>query len=324
MLDYKHLEALAAVVQEGGFERAAKRLHLTQSAVSQRIRLLEETLGQPVLARTQPPAPTSLGRRLLRHAKRVGLLEAELARTLATNQSAEHPAGSPWQTLALAVNADTLATWFTDAVLPLLAKERLLLDLRVDDQERTHELLRAGEVAGCISTRPAPMQGCQAVLLGRMRYHCAASPAFAARWFPLGLSLDSSRLAPAVVFNRQDSVHDRFLAAHLASSPDDAPRHHVPNSERFVDFVLGGAGYGLIPHMQAASHLASGRLVDLAPQSAMDVPLYWHCWNIPSALLAKLGIALKTAARTLLLPDEAQPGTHTQLANSKPSEYKKP
>lgn len=307
MLDYKHLEALAAVVEEGGFERAARRLNVTQSAVSQRIRQLEESLGQPVLARTQPPSPTGPGKRLLRHARRVGLLEADLAQEL-TPGAAGHagPAGAdamgaPWQTLAVAVNADTLATWFTAAVLPLLSRERLALDLKVDDQERTHELLRAGEVVGCVSTRPSPMQGCRASFLGLMRYHCAASPAFAARWFPQGLSLAAARQAPAVVFNRQDTVHDRYLAERLGDSPQNAPRHHVPNSERFVDFVLGGAGYGLIPHLQAAGPLAEGRLVDLLPGAPMPVPLYWHCWNLASPLLARLTRALRQAGQAELV-----------------------
>jgi LysR family transcriptional regulator (chromosome initiation inhibitor) len=307
MLDYKLLQALCAVVEEGGFERAARRLNLTQSAVSQRIRQLEEALGQPVLARTQPPAATEKGRLLLRHARRVGLLEAELSRGLGLGQPASgdatggEPTRAPWQTIALAVNADTLATWFTRAVLPLLATERLALDLRVDDQERTHELLRAGDVVGCVSTRAAPMQGCRAVLLGHMRYHCAGSPAFAARWFPQGLGLEAARLAPAVVFNRQDTVHDRFLESCFGASPREAPRHHVPNSERFVDFVAGGAGYGLIPHLQAQALLASGGLVDLAPAAPMNVPLYWHCWNIPSALLAQLTKALREAGRAQLV-----------------------
>lgn len=311
MLDYKLLQALCAVVEEGGFERAARRLNLTQSAVSQRIRQLEDALGQPVLARTQPPAATQKGRLLLRHARRVGLLEDELARGLGLGRPASgdatggEPTRAPWQTIALAVNADTLATWFTDAVLPLLNSERLVLDLRVDDQERTHELLRAGDVAGCVSTRAAPMQGCRAVLLGFMRYHCACAPAFAARWFPQGLGLEAARLAPAVVFNRQDTVHDRFLEGLFGASPQEAPRHHVPDSERFVDFVAGGAGYGLIPHLQAAGHLAEGCLVDLAPGAPMDVPLYWHCWNIPSALLSALTKALAAAARKVLFQPSA-------------------
>ncbi|MBI5520296.1 MAG: LysR family transcriptional regulator ArgP [Desulfovibrio sp.] len=301
MYDYKLLEALAAVIGEGGFERAARRLSITQSAVSQRIRQLEEAAGQPVLARTQPPAPTAAGRKLLRHVRRVGLLEAELARDL---ESHAHTGAEPWRTLAVAVNADTLATWFIGAVLPVLLAERLALDIRVDDQERTHEFLRAGEVAGCVSTRQVPMQGCRAIPLGVMRYHCCAAPGFAARWFPAGLDLAAARGAPAVVFNRQDAVHDRFLEIFLGESPQDAPRHHVPNSERFVDVVLAGAGYGLIPHVQAAEHLERGALMDLAPRAPMPVPLYWHCWNIPSPLLARLTRALREAGGRVLQPYE--------------------
>lgn len=322
MFDQKCLQALVAVAEEGGFERAARRLHLTQSAVSQRIRQLEEALGRPVLARTQPPRPTQTGQALLRHARRMGLLEAEMLAELGAEQGADvgTKAGdsgttpgkcAPWQTLALAVNADSLATWFTGAVLPLLAAPglgtnagtRLTLDLRVDDQERTHDMLRRGEVAGCVSTRPTPMQGCGVVFLGTMRYHCAASPAFAARWFPQGLTARAAALAPAVVFNRDDTVHDRYLAQTLGHSPEAAPRHHVPNSERFVDFVSAGAGYGLVPHLQAQALLAAGALVDLLPHAPMPVPLYWHCWSIPSALLTQLTTALQNAARRDLLPE---------------------
>ena len=302
MIDAKLLATLAAVVDEGGFERAARRLNLTQSAVSQRIRQLEEAVGQAVLTRTQPPRPTGPGRALLRHARRVGLLEAELQADLARQYApagTANPAEAPWQTLALAVNADTLATWFTRAVLPVLVTERLVLDLRVDDQERTLELLRGGEVAGCVSTRETATQGCRAEALGVMRYYCACAPAFAERWFPQGLTLKAAWSAPAVVFNRDDNVHDRFLTQTLGASPESAPRHHVPDSERFVDFVLGGAGYGLIPHPQADRHLASGTLVALGP-APLPVPLYWHCWNIPSTLLARVGKVLKSAARLAL------------------------
>ncbi|MBU1039844.1 MAG: LysR family transcriptional regulator ArgP [Proteobacteria bacterium] len=303
MIDAKLLETLAAVMDEGGFERAARRLNLTQSAVSQRIRQMEEFVGQPVLTRTQPPRPTGPGRALLRHSRRVGLLESELvtelSRQLEPSGAAAAP-GAPWQSLALAVNADTLATWFTRAVLPVLVNERLVLDLRVDDQERTLELLRGGEVAGCVSTRETATQGCRAEPLGVMRYYCACAPAFAERWFPQGLTLKAAWSAPAVVFNRDDNVHDHYLQQNLGDSPEGAPRHHVPNSERFVDFVLGNAGYGLIPHLQADSHLASGALVALGP-APLPVPLYWHCWNIPSVLLAEVGKALKTAARRELL-----------------------
>jgi LysR family transcriptional regulator (chromosome initiation inhibitor) len=184
MLDYKLLEALTAVVEQGGFERAARRLNITQSAVSQRVRLLETTLGQPVLARTQPPSPTSAGPMLLRHARRVELLEAELGCEV---QEATQAKG--WRTLAVGINADSLATWFVAAVLPLVAQEGITFDVKSDDQERTQDLLRKGEVAGCVSTRETAIQGCRAVFLGVMRYHCACTPEFAERWFPLGLIL---------------------------------------------------------------------------------------------------------------------------------------
>jgi LysR family transcriptional regulator (chromosome initiation inhibitor) len=218
--------------------------------------------------------------------------------------SADIPGASVqhWYSLALAVNADTLATWLAGALIPVLVTERMTLDLRVDDQERTLELLRNGEVSGCVSARKTPPQGCRAEFLGHMRYHCACSPAFAERWFKEGLTLKAVWNAPAVVFNRDDNVHDRYLALVLGVSPENAPRHHVPDSDRFVDFVLGSAGYGLIPHMQANHHFVSGALVDLSPVT-MPVPLYWHCWNIPSKLLARVGKALKAAARQQLLPE---------------------
>jgi LysR family transcriptional regulator (chromosome initiation inhibitor) len=298
MLDYKLIETLAAVVEEGGFERAAKRLNLTQSAISQRIRQMEDALGQPVLTRGKPPLPTGPGEALLRHARQVALLETELGAELSQlERPATGDAEPPWRTLALAVNADSLATWFVGAVLPVLKTERVVLDLKVADQERTHELLRAGDVAGCVSTRQSAMQGCRTQFLGIMRYHCACAPAFATRWFPHGLTLEAARLAPAVVFNRDDTVHDRYLAQRLGASPKEAPRHHVPDSERFVDLVRGGAGYGLIPALQAEKLLAKGALLDLTPDAPMPVPLSWHCWNIPSTLLARLGEALRQAAR---------------------------
>lgn len=302
MHDYKSLEALTAVADEGGFERAARRLNLTQSAVSQRIRQLEEAIGQPVLTRGKPPRPTRTGRSLIAHARRVALLEAELTAELGAELAPGGGSDASWRALALAVNADSLATWFTAAVLPVLRAARVVLDLKVADQELTFELLRAGEVAGCVSTRQTPMQGCRARFLGVMRYHCLCAPDFARTCFPNGLSLEAARRAPAVVFNRDDTVHDRFLERALGQSPRQAPRHHVPDSERFVDFVLGGAGYGLVPHLQCAAHLRRGRLVDLAPASPQLVPLSWHCWGIPSALLAQVEEALAAEARRVLLP----------------------
>ncbi|MGE4553654.1 MAG: LysR family transcriptional regulator ArgP [Desulfovibrionaceae bacterium] len=288
LLEPRLLEALDAVVDGGGFERAAARLHVTQSAVSQRIRLLEDRLGRPVLVRATPPRPTELGRRLLRHVRRLRLLEDDLR--------AELDRDAPSPRLPIGVNADSLATWVLPALLPLALEHGWLLDLRVQDQERTHALLRAGEVAGCVSTRPEPMQGCRVARLGRMDYPCTCTPAFRRRWFPHGLTPEAAALAPAVLYNRDDGLHDRFLAREFG--PDgvpDYPRHYVPSSEGFVALVTAGAAYGLTPQLQVREALARGGLVDLAPGRPMPVELHWHTWNLDSAALAQVSAALQAA-----------------------------
>ena len=127
MLDYKLLDALVAVTDQGGFERAARHLGLTQSAISQRIKLLEARLGQPVLVRSPRLAPTPLGRKLLNHAQQVRLLESDLLD--------EIPAlGSGEQRLRLAINADSLATWWPEAIGRFCEEHPVLIDLEVEDQ----------------------------------------------------------------------------------------------------------------------------------------------------------------------------------------------
>ena len=111
MFDYKLLAALAAVIEQGGFERAAQVLGLSQSAISQRIKLLEARVGQPVLVRATPPSPTEVGRQLLNHVQQVRLLERDLQRQV----PALDEEGMP-ERLRIALNADSLATWWAGAV----------------------------------------------------------------------------------------------------------------------------------------------------------------------------------------------------------------
>ncbi|WP_022661202.1 LysR family transcriptional regulator ArgP [Paucidesulfovibrio longus] len=296
MLDYKLLEALALVLREGGFEKAAQALHLTQSAVSQRVRLLEERVGKPLLVRGSPPRPTGAGKALLRHFRQVRLLEDDLARGL-------EPETDAFRTLPLAVNADSLAIWFLDALAPLARERRILLDLVVDDQERTHALLVQGEVAGCLSTRSEPLRGTRCTRLGVMPYLCCAAPEFAGRWFPDGLTEQDAARAPVVLFNRRDEVHDAFLRAELGHSqenPRGYPRHYIPSSEKFVDAVRAGLAYGMIPHPQAAPHLASGELVEPEPGRFLAVELFWHRWDLESGLMDAVQDALRRGAESVL------------------------
>nr|WP_294863761.1 LysR family transcriptional regulator ArgP [uncultured Pseudogulbenkiania sp.] len=294
MLDPKLLQALAAVVENGGFDKAAKALFLTQSAVSQRIKQLEERLGQPVVTRTTPVDATPHGRHLIQHFRQLTLMEAELMETL---QAGDGHAG--FSTLTVAVNADSLATWFLDAARPALEATRLLLDIRVDDQEHTHELLRGGHVSGCVSSRCQTIQGGESHYLGSMRYLCLAAPHFVQRYFADGVSHTTLSTAPALLFDRKDSLHQAFLQQQLAFTLD-FPALTLPSVQGFLDYTLAGIAYGLIPEGMAEAALGDGRLIDLAPGKHLDVPLYWHHWQMEVALARQLTATIIEQGRRVL------------------------
>ena len=205
MFDYKLLSALAAVVEQAGFERAAQVLGLSQSAVSQRIKLLEARIGQPVLIRATPPSPTEIGRRLLNHVQQVRLLERDLQSAV----PALDDEGLP-ERLRIALNADSLATWWAPAVSDFCADQYLLLDLVVEDQTVGLKRMRAGEVAACLCASERPVAGARSVLLGAMRYRALASPAFDARHFPDGVRADLLPKTPALVFGPDDFLQHRY------------------------------------------------------------------------------------------------------------------
>lgn len=297
MIDHRLL-AFEAVLQEGSFERAARRLALTQSAVSQRVKLLEAEFGQVLLVRSKPVRPTPAGRRLLPYLAQLRLMEAEARRALAPRQT-----HGPLR-LAVGVNADSLATWFISAVAEVVKDEGIVLECVVDDQDHTHALLADGEVLGCISTRADPMRGCAAQRLGTMPYLCAGAPGFRARWFPRGLTRTALSKAPAIVFGRHDDMHEAFLQRHFGLDAGQYPHHVVPSSEGFMAFAVAGLGYGFIPEIQARGHLARGELVDLAPERE-DVVLYWHHWQVQSPVMASLANAIADAAGTALRPPPA-------------------
>ena len=280
MFDYKLLAALAAVVEQGGFERAAQALGLSQSAVSQRIKLLEARVGQPVLVRETPPHPTDLGRRLLNHVQQVRLLEGDLQRWVPNLDEG----GAP-ERLRIALNADSLATWWAAAVGDFCAERRVLLDLVVEDQEVGLKRMRAGEVAGCVCGSARPVAGARSLLLGAMRYRGLASPDFIARHFPAG-----SRRPPWPACRRSCSARTTCCnTAFKDLGVEGGFIHHLcPSSEGFVRLTAGGLGWGLVPERQVQGELARGELVELLPGQVIDVPLYWHYWRNGGELLASL------------------------------------
>ena len=294
MIDYKLLQALAKVVEEGGFERAARVLYLTQSAISQRVRQLEDSCGQVLLTRTNPPQPTAAGRTLLKHYQQVRMLEDGLALELTAT-----PLDRP-QSLTIGINADSLAFWFVAAAAPVLQEMNLLLDLRVADQEQTHRYLRDGEVVGCVSNEPRPMQGCRVEALGGMRYRLLATPEFCRRWFPTGLSKVALEQAPAVIFNRNDLLQQRFVERYFSGDPINFAAHYIPAPEQFLQVIAAGYCYGMVPDWQAEKLLKDGTLQEVVPAATLTIELYWHCWNLTTEPLQHLSAQLVSGARRLL------------------------
>lgn len=295
MFDYKLLAALAAVVEQAGFERAAQVLGLSQSAVSQRIKLLEARVGQPVLVRAVPPVPTEIGRRLLNHVQQVRLLERDLQGQVPALDDAALP-----ERLRIAINADSLATWWAAAVAGFCASRNVLLELVVEDQEVGLKRIRAGEVAGCVCAAERPVAGARSLALGSMRYRALASPAFVVRHFAAGVDAQSLARAPCIVFGPDDKLQHRYLAE-LGVAGGFA--HHLcPSSEGFVRLTEAGLGWGLVPELQVQAELAAGGLCELVPGRVIDVPLYWHHWRSGGELLNELTEHLRRAAGQALVP----------------------
>jgi LysR family transcriptional regulator (chromosome initiation inhibitor) len=294
MLDYKLLKALAAVVEQGGFERAAVVLGLSQSAVSQRVKLLESRIGAPALLRNSPPTATPAGQRLLNHVQQVRLLERDLQQDLPMVGGEDGPTR-----LRIALNADSLATWWAPAVAEFCVQEDVLMDLLTEDQDVVLRRMRAGDVAGCVCATAEPVAGARALLLGNMRYVAVASPGLlrdSAVW-PADGHIRWDEL-PAVVFGPDDQLQHRFLRAcgYLGEF-----RHHLcPSSEGFIRMLSAGMGWGMVPELQIRAELRSGKLQEIVPGQAVDVPLYWHYWRHGGRLLEALTDCLAREGPLLL------------------------
>lgn len=280
MQDYKLFIALNAVLKEQSFDKAAKRLHITQSAISQRIKTLETEYGQPLLIRSQPIKATPLGQKLLGHYQRVLQLEAELNKQLDSHKQL--------QLLPLAVNADSLATWFVDALSPLLQQQQIELNLYVEDESRTWERLSSGEALACITSKQKVMAGGESHFLGYMEYLCVATPDFINRYFAEGINTNSLQLAPAITFDQHDDMHIRFLADHFSLQQGQYPCHTIRSSQGFVDLTLAHGAYSLNSRLHIQKHLQTGELINLLPHKVVYIPLYWHCWQLSSSLIQDL------------------------------------
>lgn len=296
MLDYPALFAVATVVREGSFERAAERLGVTPSAVSQRIRALEERLGSIVIVRGQPCLATELGRKLCAHVDMVQLLEADLAPALSfAGGRAEKPV-----TLRLAVNSDSMATWFPAAAAKFSHATGYLLEFIIEDEAHTADRLRSGEVIAAVSNDPGTVQGCKTIELGNLQYLACCSPEFAKRHFPDGVTAESLQAAPCLRFERRDSLQAQWVRENLKIELD-GPMHWVPSSLGFLNFGLSGLGWGMHPAMIAEAKIAEGKLVELLPGHTLEVKLYWTVTRLHASALRAFTEAVCSVARETLI-----------------------
>ena len=286
-LDGQQLAAFAAVIEHGSFDAAAARLHVTPSAVSQRIKALEQRVGQVLVRREKPTTATPAGLPLLRLAAQTALLESEAL--------AEMGGGSAERTrIAVAVNADSMATWFT-AVFGELPG--VLFDLRIEDQDHSARLLREGEVMGAVTTERTPVPGCRVQTLGVMRYAAVAAPDYIGRYLRDGFTADAVAAAPSLAWNRDDALQD-LLLRRVFRRNIVRPVHYVPTAEGFGSAVRAGLGWGMFPDSLAAPYETDGSFVRITDVH-LDVPLYWQCWKLDSPMVQTITDVVRSAASRL-------------------------
>ncbi|WP_300318322.1 LysR family transcriptional regulator ArgP [Accumulibacter sp.] len=294
-IDNAQLAAFAAVLSEGTFDSAARKLNVTPSAVSQRIKLLEDRMGQVLIQRATPCQATSAGRSLLRFAEQLALLEAEVFSELGV---ADAIAPSTVR-IPVVVNADSLDSWFSEVFDGLPDAAAITLDIRSEDQDHSVALLREGTVMAAVSANALPIQGCQVEPLGVMRYLAVASPSFVDRHFPSGVNADTLHAAPMLMFNKKDALQRAFVSqfTELAVRP---PTHFVPSTPSFLEAARRGLAWGMMPEQIVSAALQAAELVEIAPDHWLDVPLFWHRWGVSSSTLEVIGMLVRAAARRAL------------------------
>ena len=291
MYDHRQLEALGAVIECGGFDRAADMLGLTQAAVTLRIKHLERDAGKPLLIRSNPPEPTDAGRLLHNHFRKIRLLEEDLK--------------SEWEgeilskPLTLGVNASTLGSWF----LPILRHimKFTLVDLHVGEAKVVHNKLQQGTLAGCISIRHKASRGCYVEFLGNLVLRCIATREFRQKHFPRGVTAEAMRAAPAVLFHPESQMMRFFQKTALDIPPFDVPAHYIPTQRESLQLISDGAAYGFLPDPLFHRYQADRELIDLSPLAPIVIPQYWHRWGIESDLLDRVTMKIREESRLNLM-----------------------
>lgn len=299
MIDYAASRAVAAVVQEGSFEKAARVLNVTPSAISQRVKHLEERLGVVLIERGNPCTATEKGGWLCRYMEHVGMLERDLLEHL---PGLIDPAAPEQRvTLNIATNADSVGTWFVAAVSTFAQDSGYLLNIAIDDEDHTAEWLKRGRVLAAVTSHSKPIQGCRVVRLGTLRYKATASPTYIERYFSAGVTEKALARAPALTFNQKDRLQHEWIRRVLGRSIS-YPTHWLPSTSGFVDATVAGMGWALNPARLVRGFLATGQLVELIPGKILDVPLFWQVNRLVADRFSDLTDKIVTKAKHELVP----------------------
>lgn len=294
-IDNAQLAAFAAALSEGTFELAARKLNVTPSAISQRIKLLEERIGQILIQRTTPCQVTAAGRPLLRYAEELALLESEVLSELGAGDAS----GSASVRIPVVVNADSLDSWFPDVFNALSGNMSITLDIRSEDQDHSVALLREGTVMAAVSIDSDPIQGCRVMPLGVMRYLGLASPTYVKKYLSSGVTAETLSHAPQLMFNKKDALQETFISQ-FTDAVIKPPRHFAPTTRSFSEAIQRGIGWGMIPEQMAEAGLKSGEFVEIAPEHWLDIPLFWHRLRIGSVVLDTVSKLVQQSAHKAL------------------------
>ena len=289
IFNYKDCVAFITVAETGSFDLAARKLCLSAAAITLRVQQLERQIGQTLILRERPCRVTHSGEILLEHLLRQKRQEENVLQLIqGKNQNSE------FYKIIIGTNADSLETWLLPAIAEQLIEHKITIQLRIDDQDHTHQLMESGYVNACISAESQPMTGCHSEFLFTMRYQMVCTPEFKLAWFKNGINRDSFRRAPAVIFNDKDHLHETVLLNQFGLPQSSYPYHYVPSSKSFVDAIHLGLGYGMVPELQIQDLLDQGQLICLLPEATQDVDLYWHHWKQQSPQLKHITDILMT------------------------------
>lgn len=297
--DYDSLVSLAAVVREGSFDGAAKSLNVTQSAVSQRIKQLEDKIGSVLVVRGRPCVPTEAGLQLCQHVEQVSLLQYELSDRLGKLIDRGETSAA---TIRIAVNNDSLASWFPAVIRRAAYELNIRFDIIPDDQEHTEQSLRSGDALAVVTANERPIPGCKRVSLGAMEYIAVASAKFTKTHFPKGLTIKALENATCLAFNRKDTIQEQWMMMCFGEVTKPLT-HFVPSYEGYLSCCLNGTGWGIVPEIAGLPHLESGALVHLMPEKKIEISLHWQSSTQSSEILRRLGQLVEEEARLHLLPD---------------------